>query len=1013
MNISNAVESLALKSVSLETSRLRPRQTTQADVAGCAPLSALLALAIFTICGASSLFAQQESGLIAHWRFAPDRRLGNEVKAVFGKPDVTFSGSAKFVADPAPARVELDGRSAELLVATDLSKALLPPKDITAEAWVRMDKADTWGGIFGALQDNGEFERGWLLGNRDSALCFGLASEKTKRLNYLTSPKPFELGRWHHVVGTYDGAHLCLYVNGELAAKSGSESGPIAYAPNGPVTIGSYRDDNEDHRMTGAIHEVRLFRRALAPEEVRERYDRKKTEFPEPAPPPRLLRLSYGPFADWRDRTTTVVTWETDAAMPTRLELELSGGKKVSLGQEGARTRHEVVLSNLKPDLEHHYRILAPADGATPVQSKRYQFDTTFYWEPPTVPPAAAKVAAQDDRLAKVATELLAQSGARDGYCFVLGAVDGRLALELVRQSRLDVIVVESDPARVAAVRQTLDRAGVYGARASVHHAKGTELPFGDMMANLIVSESAFLTGKPPFVSCAEVARLQRPTGGTVILGTTNTARSDSAWKQWLAAAPLPVATLAIHPDGISASSVGVHGLWIHSTRPALPGAGEWSHQYGSADNSACSQDELVGGELQPAWWGDPGPRPMPDRGNRNPAPLSVNGRLFVQGNRVLFGLDAYNGAMLWSLSAPEVRRANVTRDCSNWAAAGDDVYLAHGRYCLVLDGRTGARLQRFEVVENTPGAYDWGYVSVTQDGLIGSRQKTGGAYLGDDGEWYEDYAPDQVSRVTSDRLFAHEPATGKLKWTYQRGAILNSTITIADGMVLFLESRNPEALATNTCRLPNEVLTDQVLVALDANTGRELWQKAHDFSACQFMTYLVYANSTAVVTGTDRNKNYHTFAFNAPPPGRKDAGDSIEDAIPGRLLWSDTHKEDKGHHSGHLQHPLIVGSTFFSDQRSFDLRAGTLLRTDLPERRGCGVMSAAKNAVFFRHHFHGMWDLKSDKRVQFEGIRSGCWLGLITSGGMLLAPESGAGCSCTHAIQTSVGYFPKSLVKR
>ena len=55
-----------------------------------------------------------------------------------------------------------------------------------------------------------------------------------------------------------------------------------------------------------------------------------------------------------------------------------------------------------------------------------------------------------------------------------------------------------------------------------------------------------------------------------------------------------------------------------------------------------------------------------------------------------------------------------------------------------------------------------------------------GAVYLGDDGEWYEDYAADQISRVTSDRLFAHDPATGKLKWTYQRGAILNSTITIA-----------------------------------------------------------------------------------------------------------------------------------------------------------------------------------------------------------------------------------------
>ena len=71
--------------------------------------------------------------------------------------------------------------------------------------------------------------------------------------------------------------------------------------------------------------------------------------------------------------------------------------------------------------------------------------------------------------------------------------------------------------------------------------------------------------------------------------------------------------------------------------------------------------------------------------------------------------------------------------------------------------------------------------------------------------------------------------------------------------------------------------------------------------------------------------------------------------------------------------------------------------------------MSAAKNAIFFRHHYQAMWDLASNKRTQFQGIRSGCWLSLIPASGLLLAPETSAGCSCTHAIQTSVAYLPKA----
>jgi hypothetical protein len=159
---------------------------------------------------------------------------------------------------------------------------------------------------------------------------------------------------------------------------------------------------------------------------------------------------------------------------------------------------------------------------------------------------------------------------------------------------------------------------------------------------------------------------------------------------------------------------------------------------------------------------------------------------------------------------------------------------------------------------------------------------------------------------VTSDLLFAMDPETGKPVWQYQGGALLNSTSTLGDGMIFFLESRNPEAISAPFARQSPNVLTDQWLVALDLKTGKKLWQKTHDFSALKFMTYLVHGKNTVVVTGTDASKNFHTFAFNAPSPrGNQNTGDDIIGAIGGRLLWSESHKEDKGHHSGHLQHPV------------------------------------------------------------------------------------------------------------
>jgi len=937
-----------------------------------------------------------EIGLISHWRFSPEWKQGTGLKAVTGGPTIPLRGPMRFISDPAPGHLELSGTEPALVIAADPGKATLPKSDFTVELWVRVDEPAPAGAIVSVLSANGDAPRGWQVGYRERQFTFALAPDGASSVSEITATVPLDLRRWYHVAATRAGAQQRLYINGELAAAAAVAESPIAYDAKTPLELGVRRQGAAEHRMRGALCELRLFQRAMDSAEIRTRAEARKSEFPEPGPAPEFLRLAYGPFADWKDRHTVAVTWDTEDAVPTQLAVESVPDTAVTVASTEPTRRHEAVIRGLERNREYYYRILVPEQPGRPSRSKRYALDTSFYYALPSIPPPAAS-ALGTDRTADTAARILRDSKVTDGYCLVLGASDGRLAEALARQSRLQVVVVDPQAGRIEEIRRRLSASGLYGVRVTAQVVPEGPLPFGDLIANLIVSESALESGTPPPFPSAEVYRVLRPEGGVMLMGS-DAGADPASWSAWRAGGPLAEA---------ETSGPG-HG-WISLRRGRLEGAGEWSHQYGSPDNTGSSLDERVAGDLQVAWWGDPGPRPMPDRGPRNPAPLSVGGRLFVQGNRILFGLDAYNGTILWTLFAPEVRRANMTRDCSNMAAAGDRLYVAHGRWCLALDGTTGERLRRFAAEgDGSMANFDWGYVAAAGGHLIGSRQKRDAGYLGDDGEWYEDFDTQQTSRVTSDRLFSVDPETGARRWTYEGGVVLNSTIAIADGMILFLESRSPEAKAAAGSRISYEQLTDQHLVALDLNTGKPLWEKAHDFSSCQYMTYLVYSQGTAVITGTDKGKNYHTFAFAAPAPGQP-GGDDLEKAIPGRLLWSDVHKEDKGHHSGHLQHPLVMDQVFYSDQRAFDLRTGKLLRTDLPERRGCGIMSASRRAVFFRHHFHGVWDLASDRRSQFLGIRSGCWLSLIPAGGLLLAPETSAGCSCTHAIQSSVAYLPKS----
>jgi len=240
------------------------------------------------VMGASELRAA-ETGLIARWQLDASRVRGNTFPPLAGPLSATVVGPVRFSKD-APRALLVDGNSKaghRVGITDDIAAARLPTKAITAEAWVRLDKTGDWGGFVCALQDNGNYERGWLLGSRKARFCFAVATAKAGRLTYLTAPQPLQRGYWYHVAGTYDGRRQKLYVDGRLAARSDAQQGPILYPPRAFYTLAAYRDDNEIHSMAGRIERVSVYDRALTAAEVRGLFNARRKLFPdiEPARP--------------------------------------------------------------------------------------------------------------------------------------------------------------------------------------------------------------------------------------------------------------------------------------------------------------------------------------------------------------------------------------------------------------------------------------------------------------------------------------------------------------------------------------------------------------------------------------------------------------------------------------------------------------------------------------------------------------------------------------------------------
>jgi len=598
-----------------------------------------------------------------------------------------------------------------------------------------------------------------------------------------------------------------------------------------------------------------------------------------------------------------------------------------------------------------------------------------------------------EDELSKVyaaaAEKIVQGTPVRRGYALVLGCGEGRLAYEIARRTNMTVIGVEEDPKKVAAGRQSLDKAARCGGRVSIHQGPLDKLPYVKYAFNLIVSDRTLATGALP-PSAAEMYRVLRPCGGVAYVGRVGSRRSGGLTRAklegWLKAGKIDGAEIAESDDG----------LWAVVRRGRLPGAGQWSHQYANVGNTACSEDTEVKKPLQMLWYGRPGPRRMFDRHSFATGPLCVNGRLFVLGEKVLLAQDAYNGTALWTAELPELPlRVNVPRDCGFAAATDQHVFVGAGKNCLRLKADTGERQAPYPLPSHSKDKrkYQWGYVAVDGELLLGSGVREGSFYSNGRGPWYDQ----ETAKVNSDFLFAVGREDRKLRWKHD-GVIINSTITVGGGRVYFLEQRDPGIVAGGG-RLISEPGTDKLMiVALDQKTGRKLWEIAPGRQGGGSpMLYVCYKDE--VLTVARWRGAYNIWAYSAAD---------------GKQLWSKAHGATHPHHGGHRRKTVIVGQTLLQEPVAYDLRTGQR-RWTIPLRHKCGSLSASANYLFGRygarnHHIFDIGVLDgSRKGTAIEGLtsvtRPGCWINMIAAGGLVLAPEASSGCSCGFPIRATMAF--------
>lgn len=608
---------------------------------------------------------------------------------------------------------------------------------------------------------------------------------------------------------------------------------------------------------------------------------------------------------------------------------------------------------------------LAVADGRLLASTDRGTIHCFAGGDSPSVElPAlsASTTTAENPIYAKAAEEIVRQSGVSEGYCLDWNCGDGRLALELARQTKLRIYAVDADPAKVAAAREMLTATGLYGARVTVHQADLALAAYPNYFADLIVSGRSTTAETGVTLSpLRTIARMQRPCGGVIC--------------------------------------VGAPGAMRKSVRGPLEGAGNWTHLYAGPANTVCSEDARLRGPLGMLWFRDTD-LTMATRHGRAPSPLVDEHRMFVEGIDAVRAVNIYNGSTLWEVPLHGVTASYHQDHLTGVAATGSNMciglgrlYLHTGTDCLSLDVKTGRQLSSWKAPagpDGKPGR--WGYLAY-QDGLLFGSLANEKHVVKESLHTFLGKLDMSAQLSESSTFFAIDGASGAPQWKFiPEHSIRHNTIAIGHGRVYLID--RPVATMDTPWSKAGKGKPAQPtgrLVCLDARSGKLLWENRNEI----FGTLLALSDKHDALLMSYQPTS---FQLESEVGGRLAAYRASD----GARLWDEKAR--------YKSRPILNEGAVYAEPGKWDLLTGKPLPFDFSRSYGCGILAASKRLLVYRSATLGYYDLEGSRKTEnFGGIRPGCWINTIPAGGLVLMADAASWCTCSYLNQATIALEPVS----
>jgi outer membrane protein assembly factor BamB len=625
----------------------------------------------------------------------------------------------------------------------------------------------------------------------------------------------------------------------------------------------------------------------------------------------------------------------------------------------------------------------------------------------------------QRDANAEAAQKLLSYGDA-SGYAFWFGPCEDAMAIALAESKSFEQLaIIDSDSSRVDSLRSRLDEIGVYG-RVTCHVSSPSAFRPPQYVANRVIvakeiSQSATKNDMQAMYGAV------RPYGGTLLLLSSNAATLAESIRSM----HLEQAMVETIPEGVIVRREG-----------ALPGAADWTHQYGDIANTIKSNDKRVKLPLGVLWFGGTSNLDVLPRHGHGPPEQIMNGRVFIEGMSSLSARDVYTGRLLWKREFGDLGTFDVYFDNTyentpldpkynqvhipgangrgtNYVVTPEFIYLVVGNQCKMLDPATGEDKGLIELPANADGSKpEWGFIGVYDRFLLGGvgfanyRESRGIDFPADMllSNSKKGFGSKSLDKAASKAIVAFDRHTGKELWRVDAKHSFWHNGIVAGGERVYCLDRDPSSVADAMKRRGISTPSTYRIVSFDAATGKELWEVNEKI----FGTWLGYSEK-------------HDLLLQAGSQASDRLADEVGTGMrvyhgkDGKLTWERDTLKYSGPCILHRDSIITNVNSYTESAGAFDLLTGEQKMTQNPitgkmqpwkisRTYGCNSIIASENMLTFRSGAAAYYDLNTDSGTgNLGGFRSGCTANLIAAGGVLNAPDYTRTCSCSYQNQTSI----------